>query len=356
MGYPGEQGKPGGWPPEQPPGGNDPFAPRGDEAYGPPPGDDPYAPPPGDHFAPGPGDHFAPGSGDRFAHGPGDHFAPGPGDHEADPYSDPYGDAYGGGPQGPGPRGGPTPPARKRGLPLIIGAAAVAGLVLIGGGIGLSSVLKDDDPKAANAGGQSSAKPTTKAAPTPTPPVLEPVKLKSRTTDPSPLTLKEAFGKTGFKADGEKYVRTGWHARRDCTKTINGTKLTAAIKKGGCSQALRATYARGDKVLVGTVGVLNLKTEDAAKAAQKAAVAKDAFLQPLPGKGVSKTIGKGEALGTARAQGHYLVMTWVQRPDGKKIASKYHKTVSAFGEQLLKGSNLSFALHYRETEGKPFAN
>jgi hypothetical protein len=185
--------------------------------------------------------------------------------------------------------------------------------------------------------------------------VLEPVKLKSRATDPSPLTLKEAFGKATFTAGGQKYLRTGWHQRRGCTGTVNGAKLTAVVKKGGCTQALRATYARGDKLLVGTVGVLNLKTEQAAKLAQKAAVAKDAFLEPLPGKGASKTIGKGEALGTAQAQGHYLVMTWVQRPDGKKIPDKYHKTVSAFGQQLVKGSNLGFALHYRETEGKPFA-
>ncbi|MFB4313572.1 hypothetical protein [Actinomadura sp. 21ATH] len=348
MGYPGDQGKPGGWPPEQPPHapygeerqGDDPFAPRGDDAFA-PRGDDPYGAPPGDRFGgPGPGDQFGAGQGDQFASGPGDHFGPG-GD---------FGDGY-----GPGP-GGPTPPRKKRNLPLIIGAAAVAGLVLVGGGIGLSSLLKGDDSKAGTAGNDQAATQRPTAAPSPTQPVLEPVKLKSRTTDPSPLSLKEAFGKSKFKAGGENYVRTGWHARRDCAKTVNGSKLVSAVKKGGCTQALRATYARGDKVLVGTVGVLNLKTEAAAQAAQKAAVSKDAFLEPLAGSGASKTIGKGEALGTAQAQGHYLVMTWVQRPDGKKIPEKYHKTVSAFGQQLIKGSNLSFALHYRETEGKPYSN
>jgi hypothetical protein len=49
-------------------------------------------------------------------------------------------------------------------------------------------------------------------------------------------------------------------------------------------------------------------------------------------------------------------MTWVQRPDGKKVASKYHAVVSTFGQHLIRGSGLSFALHYRETEGKPFRN
>jgi hypothetical protein len=215
-------------------------------------------------------------------------------------------------------------------------------------------MLGDDEAKAGNTSATPKQTPTVQ--PSPTAPVLEPVKLKNRATDPSPLTLNEVFGKKSFTAGGQKYVRTGWNAKKGCTGTVQGAKLTSVVKKGGCSQALRATFARGDGKLIGTVGVLNLKTDAAAKLAQRAAVAKDAFLQPLPGTGVSSKIGKGEALGTAEARGHYLLMTWVQRPDGKKILTQYHKTVSAFGQQLIRGSNLSFALHYRETEGKPFRN
>ncbi|MFD0854426.1 hypothetical protein ACFQ07_19480, partial [Actinomadura adrarensis] len=250
------------------------------------------------------------------------------------------------------------PPAeggkKGRRLPLIVGGAAVAGLLLIGGGVFVSGMLRDDSSEAGNASASPAQTPT--AAPSPTQPVLEPVKLKSRTTDPNPLTLKEAFGKSKFTASKKKYERTAWNHRRSCTGVVSGTKLTSAIKKGGCSQVLRATYARGDGVLVGTVGVFNLETEEAAKAAEKAAAAKNAFLEPLKGKGDSKTIGRGEALGTAEAQGHYLVMTWVQRPDGKKIASKYHSLVSTFGQQIIRGSGLSVALHYRETEGKPYGS
>ncbi|GAA3965436.1 hypothetical protein GCM10023085_54930 [Actinomadura viridis] len=401
MVYPGDQDKPGGRPPEprsQPPyrpegdrldedpyggaqGGQPPFAPQGDTFGGPAPSWDED---PADRTRPAPGPlSTGPlGAGPAFPaedRGPRQGGEPGPFGEAPErdgPYGPPQGheayapppggpyppggyddDAYGGyddeyGPGGP--RSGPTPPEKRRNLPLIIGAAAVAGLVLIGGGIGLSSMLKDDGPKT-NAGNTSAAPSrTATATPSPTKPVLEPVKLKSRTTDPSPLTLKEVFGKASFTSGGQKYVRTAWNAKRGCTGTVNGTRLTGVIKKGGCSQVLRATYARGDGKLVGTVGVLNLKTENAARLAQKAAAAKDAFLQPLPGTGHSRKIGKGEALGTAEARGHYLVMTWVQRPDGKKIASQYHKAVSAFGQQLMKGSGLNFALAYRETEGKPF--
>ncbi|WP_158079047.1 hypothetical protein [Actinomadura sp. CNU-125] len=46
-------------------------------------------------------------------------------------------------------------------------------------------------------------------------------------------------------------------------------------------------------------------------------------------------------------------MTWVQRPNGKTISKRHHDTVRVFGAEIYKGSNLSLALHYRETEGKP---
>jgi len=253
----------------------------------------------------------------------------------------------------PGPGGGGMPRERRR-LPLIVGGAAAAGLLLVGGGVVLSSMLRDDS--SANAGNASNPARSPAVKASPTQPTLEPVKLKSRATDPSALSLKEAFGKAAFTGSGKKYVRTAWHIHRSCTGAVEGAKLSVAMKRGRCTQVLRATYARRDGLLVGTVGVFNLETEGAAKLAQRAATAKDAFLKPLRGAGYSKTIGRGEALGTAEARGHYLVMTWVQRPDGKRVATKYHSVVSTFGQHLIRGSGLSFALHYRETEGKPFQN
>ncbi|MEV4252894.1 hypothetical protein AB0J52_06960 [Spirillospora sp. NPDC049652] len=296
------------------------------------------------------------GFGDGNGFGGGGGFGPGePG---------PGGPAGPGGPEGFGPGGGfdqhvagpPPGKAKKRNLPLIIGGAAVAGVVLIGGGVAAASMFKDD-PKPKGKTNTAANKPAPTAASTPSSapsPSLSPVKLKSRATDPSPLTLSEIFGKSAFRGAGEKYKRTGWNAAKTCTGAVGGTSLTASVKKGGCSQVLRATYTRGDGKLIGTVGVFNLKTETAAKTAVRAAAAKDAYLKPLPGAGNTKKIGTGLALGTAEARGHYLVMTWVQRPDGKKIADSAHKDVSDFGQQVIQGSGLGVALHYRETEGKPY--
>ncbi|WP_165968855.1 hypothetical protein [Actinomadura sp. KC06] len=379
MGYPGDQGKPGGWPPHQQP----PHAPYGPGAEAPPYGHDNDEAP----FAPreeGPG--AMPFGNEPFGSESFGNQSSGNEPYGNEPFGgEPYGGAadqtvawadepaagnappsfppdqsygaYEGVPPGPpGPsggdpsRGGPNPPERRRGLPLVIGGAAVAGLLLIGGGVALSSALKDDSEPASPKAAESKQP---QGTPSPPQPVLAPVKLQSRTTDPKPLTLKEVFGNGKFKAGKYRYVRTAVASTKNCTGVAGGAKLDRVLKKGGCTQALRATYALTTGSLIGTVGVFNLENQAAAEQAVKAAAAKDAFLLALPGKGVSKTNGKGEALGTSQARGHYLVMTWVQRPDGKKIASKYHAAVRVFGTQMVKGSNLALALHYRETEGKP---
>ncbi|MFG1850699.1 hypothetical protein ACGFJT_02555 [Actinomadura geliboluensis] len=361
MGYPGDQGKPGDWPPRQPP-----HAPYGPGAGAPPYGHDndeaPFAPrervdddTAAWNDAPTASwDERPAASWDEQPAAPWDDRPVAGGAFGAD---DSYGPPEGMPPGPPGPPGpsggGPTPPERRRNLPLIIGGSAVAGILLIGGGVGLSSLLKDDDAEPAKAAPTQPEPTQAQPEPSPAEPVLAPVKLKTRTTDPKPLTLKEVFGKAKFTAGDHKYVRTAVSAKKGCTGVVGGTTLEKALKKGDCTQALRATYALTSGSLIGTVGVFNLESESAAKAAVKAAGNKDAFLQALPGKGVSKTNGKGEAFGTSQARGHYVIMTWVQRPDGKKIASKYHAAVQVFGTQMVKGSNLALALHYRETEGKP---
>ncbi|MFD0902300.1 hypothetical protein [Actinomadura sediminis] len=310
MGYPGDQGSSGGrapWPPQSP------YGPGDDRPYdGPPPHDAGFPPPDDRGFGPAPGR-------DRY---------------EQDRYEQD--------------RSREERPRRRR--PLVIGAAVAAAVVLVGGGVALSSVLGggSEAPAAADPPAPSTTPPT------PTPSVtLAPVKLRSRTTDPSPLTLKEVFGNGEFEIDDHEYARTAWNSEEKCTSVVGGAALDAAVKKGGCTQALRATYAISGGALIGTLGVLNLETQAHAEAAEKAATADDAYLLALPGKGITKTNGKGVALGTAKARGHYLVMTWVQRPSGKAISKRHHDTVRVFGDEIYRGSNLALALHYRETEGKP---
>jgi hypothetical protein len=282
------------------------------------------------------------------------------GNNYADGNDTGQGGDYGGGyePLDPS-RGGPMPPVRSK-RPLIIGAI-VGAVVLVGGGVmavsllggdsGKKSVATSAPPTGANPQGTGPANgPTTAPAkPTTTTGPLG-AKLKNRVTDPKPLTLAEVFKHHKFG----RYVMTAQRRDVNCTKVVHGAKFAAALKSGGCTQLLRATFSTKDGKLIGTIGVANLKTDTAAKKAQQAGEGKDAWLLPLPGSGTSKKIGKGSALGTSEARGHYVLLSWVQRPDGKDLTAGQRGTVSTFVTQVTLGSNLTTALQYRGISGKPY--
>lgn len=224
----------------------------------------------------------------------------------------------------------------------------MAGTVLMAAGMGISSLLKDDSASS------SATAPTGAPAPTATTePTRRPVLGNSRATDPVPLTLSEIFRHRTFDVGTKRYAMTAWHADRRCTGTVHGTTLITALRRGSCSQVMRATFASSDGTLIGTVGVANLQTATAAKAATRVWNAKDAWLRPVPGPGLTKKIGTGSALGTFQYKGHYLLMTWVQQPSGKAIPAGRQKLASAFGQSVMLGSGLYEALNYRGTEGKP---
>ncbi|MBC6458559.1 hypothetical protein [Actinomadura sp. HBU206391] len=227
----------------------------------------------------------------------------------------------------------------------------MAGIVLIGGGIGISNVL-EDDPAPTSAKSQASPRSSTSpkaASPTPRIGGLG----NSRTTDPRPLTLNEIFQRRTFKVGANRYTMTARRADRNCARTVNGARLVTALRRGYCNQVMRATFASSDGKLIGTVGVANLRTATAARAASRVWSAKDAWVQPVPGPGITRTIGKGTALGTFQFKGHYLLMTWVQQPSGKDIPSSRHRVISKFGQDVMLGSGLFEALNYRGNVGKP---
>jgi hypothetical protein len=362
MSYPGDQQQPGDWGPFQPP--QSPYAPVEDQAgHGGPPYDrppdggpyeDPYGGPPRDGGF-GPGGSFG---GERSGSYGGGAFEPGKsfGAGQPDPYGAEQPDPYGTGPGGYGPPGEDdedrfrSGSGRKR---LIIGAAVVAGVIVVGGGTALAlSGGGDKKPKAAVA-------PTT--APPPASPTVNPTpsptetgrgeRLRSRATDPKPLTLNEIFKARSFRSGGRRYVMTARRAERRCSPPTHGVKFRKALAKGGCTQVLRATFSNGK--LVGTIGVINLRTQTAADSVQVTSRQKDAFILALPGAGSTKKIGQGLSLTTAEVDGHYLIMSWVQYPNGKKIAKGDYSAVTAFVRATTYGSNLRTALNYRSMEGKP---
>ena len=360
MSYPGDPQQPGGWGSPRPP--QSPYGPVEDQAgQGPPydgpqaggPYEDPYGGPPRDSgFGQGAGSGFEPG-------GPS-----GPGGSYGSEQPDPYGggpferrpsfgespDPYGGGPDGyPGEDGRRSGPNRKR---LIIGAAVAAGIVVVGGGAALALTSGGGDKTKPTAAPTSAptAKPTVNPTPSPTE-TGRGERLRSRATDPRPLTLNEIFKARTFKSSGRRYVMTARRAERKCSAPTHGTKFRRALSKGGCTQVLRATFSNGK--LIGTIGVINLRTQTAANSVQITSRQKDAFILALPGSGTTKKIGQGLSLTTAEVDGHYLIMSWVQYPNGKKIASRDYSSVTSFVRSTTYGSNLRTALNYRSMEGKP---
>ncbi|GAA4621373.1 hypothetical protein GCM10023196_009280 [Actinoallomurus vinaceus] len=403
MAFPGDKQQPGGWGPPQPP--QSPYGPAEDQAngggslfdrpygagprqdeepanrYGGPPSYD-QAPPYGAQQPGGPEQEtrFHGQEAGGYGSGPGGPaegpygggaggYGSGPGDSTENP--------YGAGTGGYGPPGGPgrygevpgaygddaasfAPGGEERSgsgkKPLIIGAAVAAGVVVLGGGaaFALSGGGGDDKPKPPAASTKAAAAPKQSPTANPTPTPTETGKgerLASRATDPKPLTLSEIFKNRKFKAGGRSYVLTAWRSESSCAKGVHGTTFVKAVKRAGCTQVLRATFSNGK--FVGTIGVLNLKTDSVASAAQKASRPKDAYVLPLPGTGSTSKVGKGLSLTTADPEGHYLIMSWVQYPTGKKIATSDYSGVTAFVQNATVGSNLRPALNYRSMVGKP---
>ncbi|HEV7935543.1 MAG TPA: hypothetical protein VGP70_24905 [Actinomadura sp.] len=371
MTFPGNEGQSGGWPGEQSPQG--PYSPgqgRPDalphhQDPGHPGGQsDPYEPRPGAPYGSAPPPYGTPGGRPRSGYEREEARPDGHGRSPYDPGPPWTGSEASGRPEGephpPAGRGrrarpGPTPRARRRNLALIAGGAVLAGLVLIGGGIGISGML-DGGSSPTSAKSPASPRATTaSAAPTVT---NSPTRPRgglgnSRATDPRPLTVNEIFRHRRFAVAGKRYAMTAARSDRVCGKTVNGAKLVAALRRGSCTQVLRATFASGDGRLIGTVGVANLRSAAGAKAVSRVWNDKDAWVQPVPGPGITKKIGTGSALGTFRYKGHYLLMTWVQQPNGKEIPSSQHPAVSKFSQDVMLGSGLFEALNYRGNEGKP---
>ncbi|MBX6383898.1 MAG: hypothetical protein IRZ07_13140 [Microbispora sp.] len=145
----------------------------------------------------------------------------------------------------------------------------------------------------------------------------------SRATDRTPLSLRELFAKSKFVKNRRAYVRTVSRKEKKCADGVTGDKITKALKAGGCTQLLRASFADAKGTIIGTVGVANLKTSTAAKKVASAGGGgerKD-YLKPLPGKDeATKHLGTGEAYAGGWTHGHYAILLWFQFKDGHKPA------------------------------------
>jgi hypothetical protein len=241
-------------------------------------------------------------------------------------------------------------PRRKRFRLLL--AAGLAILVALSGG---TYVLlhRRHSPAAAAAGPKhpaASASPSA-SSPAPAPTLGRWGHIASRAADPQPLTLAEVFP-ASFSA-GASYSRTVRRMGKNCSAAVVGSQLQHAVRRPECSQVLRASYLSVSKKLMGTIGVLNLKTFKTAEKAGKAAGPGEFIAQLAAAKGPTRNLTRGTGIEQADVKGHYLILVWAEFTTlHKPKTRKQRKELEAF-LSLLIGKTANVSLTSRMVTGKP---
>lgn len=258
----------------------------------------------------------------------------------------------------------PPEPSRGANVPLIVGAVVAVFLLLVGGGGALALTLRDDiagavgslpdaAPTPAPATGTPIAAPTGPvASPAPLPTGDPFTRLDSRENDSEPLRLDELFADRKVRTGHTTYRRAARDARENCASAVRGVALRKALRRGACTQVLRASYVSDNGKIIGTIGIANLADAKAVRRAVQSATGSSNHVDPLPGAGPARHLGRGSALGGPMAQGHYLVLSWIQYTDGHRPSSTRDKRLLAFDQDVFEQTVLS-ALTHRMLTGKP---
>jgi hypothetical protein len=176
--------------------------------------------------------------------------------------------------------------------------------------------------------------------------------IASRKADPAPLTIAQLFPK-GFTANGSRVTLAASRIGRSCSRAVDGSNLQTRVSVDGCSQAVRATYLDASHGLMGTIGVLNIKTATGAARAAKIADGSDFIAQVKSKHGLAHKIGQGTGIEEAAAKGHYLILIWAEFTSLKKpkTAAQRRQVVGFMTELLKQTANVS--LTKRMLSGHP---
>jgi hypothetical protein len=174
----------------------------------------------------------------------------------------------------------------------------------------------------------------------------------TRAQDPQPLTVKQLYPKR-FGALGGPVVRTADRIGTSCGSAVVGSGLQSALSSAGCNQAVRATYISPKRGMMGTIGVLNLKSGGAARTAARAAGTGN-FIAQVPGRhGPTSKIGQGTGVEEFSAKGHYLILIWAEFSDLRSPrTTQQSRALGAFMNAVLdKTANVSLTTRFMT--GKP---
>ena len=160
----------------------------------------------------------------------------------------------------------------------------------------------------------------------------------SRAQDPQPLTLAALFPPQ-FELNRKSYARTAASITKTCSLAVYGADLQAALQTGHCSQVARASYISGDGKMMGTVGVVNLISANAAQKAGKTTSTQE-ILAPLTSKkGPTSKLGNGTGVVQAEIKGHYLILVYAEYANLKSPSgTAQRQALEQFATNIITGS------------------
>jgi hypothetical protein len=174
----------------------------------------------------------------------------------------------------------------------------------------------------------------------------------TRTQDPEPLTLQQLFPPQ-FELNGISYVRTAAALTKNCSLAVFGSNLQAALQSGHCTQILRASYITGDGTMMGTVGVANLSSSNAAQKAGDVTGPQEIIAPLAAQKGPTSKLGNGTGVVQAEIKGHYLILMWAEFASLKSPStSAQRQQLEQFAVDVVTGS-ANINLSTRMLTGKP---
>jgi hypothetical protein len=160
----------------------------------------------------------------------------------------------------------------------------------------------------------------------------------TRARDPQALTIAGLYPPQ-FSLDGKGYTRTAASATKTCSVAVYGTDLQAALQAGHCNQVVRASYISADGTMMGTVGVINLISSNAAQKAGQV-TGPEQIIAPLTSKkGPTKKLGTGTGVVQAEIKGHYLILMWAEFANLKSPSGQAQRqALEQFAADLVTGS------------------
>jgi hypothetical protein len=258
----------------------------------------------------------------------------------------------GSGARGRGSRGRKRPRGRSLRIRTML-ICGVALIVVIGATyLWFSRGDKSPAPTADSQRSAAAARPKQDPTPSPSPSLGPWGHIETRALDPVPLSVAELFP-AQFTDGSLSYTKTVQKAKAHCAAALIGGQLIAAVNKGDCTQAMRASYLSSSRNVMGTIGVLNLVTTTAAEQAGKAAGASEFIAQLPAAKGPTRNLTRGTGFEAAEVKGHYLVLVWAEFVSLHAPAGPEQRATLENFMGLLMQKTANVALANRQVTGNP---